>query len=249
MRAQRTIRLVIALCTVSVLGTAATLAQESEPPTRVLLDRVIAVVNNRAILASDLDRELRLAVLEPAAGADEKPDVKSALDRLVSRALIQQQIRREEEQAAEPTDEEVETRITELRAQLPACVLVNCSSEAEWAAFLSANRLTSSEVDSYMRLRLETLAFIENRFRQGIHIAPEEIEAYYNQTLIPQYHGQTAPSLDSVSHRIEEILLQQKVNNLFDTWLDNLRKQGDVEILDSTLEGPGSQSGEGGGGA
>ena len=32
--------------------------------------------------------------------------------------------------------------------------------------------------------------------------------------------------------RIEEILLEQQVNVMFGTWLDNLRKQGDVEVLD-----------------
>ncbi|MGA2538606.1 MAG: hypothetical protein ABSF53_21540, partial [Terracidiphilus sp.] len=34
----------------------------------------------------------------------------------------------------------------------------------------------------------------------------------------------------------EEILLQQRVNVMFDDWLSNLRKQGDIEVLDPTLE-------------
>jgi hypothetical protein len=41
--------------------------------------------------------------------------------------------------------------------------------------------------------------------------------------------------LEKVSPRIEEILLQQRVNLLFEDWLKNLRKQGDVEVLDATL--------------
>jgi hypothetical protein len=90
-----------------------------------------------------------------------------------------------------------------------------------------------------MRLRLEVLGFIENRFRQGIRIPEEDIEQYYKKTLLPQYPaGQPAPSLDTVSHRIEEILLQQQVNNMFGAWLDNLRKQGDVQILDPALNEP-----------
>jgi hypothetical protein len=48
------------------------------------------------------------------------------------------------------------------------------------------------------------------------------------------------PTLDKVSPRIEEILLQQKVNLLFDDWLTNLHKQGEVEVLEPELESPES---------
>jgi hypothetical protein len=67
--------------------------------------------------------------------------------------------------------------------------------------------------------------------------------------LTPQYApGEPIPTLDKVSPRIEEILLQQKVNVLFDDWLENLRKQGNVEVLDPALESPDTQGGAGSGG-
>jgi hypothetical protein len=136
-----------------------------------------------------------------------------------------------------------------MRKQLPACVQFKCDSEEGWKSFLASNHLTKAEVEAYTRLRMELLAFIENRFRQGVRISPEEIESYYTGTLLPQYpQGQTAPALESVSHRIEEILLQEQVSKLFSAWLDNLRKQGDVQILDPALEIPGSQAGQGGDG-
>jgi len=52
-----------------------------------------------------------------------------------------------------------------------------------------------------------------------------------------------------VSPRIQEILLQQQVNALFGEWLQNLRKQGDVEVLDPALATPEAQSGTGGEGS
>ena len=45
----------------------------------------------------------------------------------------------------------------------------------------------------------------------------------------------SAPPLDSVSSRIEEILLQQHVNVLLQDWLKSLRDQGNVIILDPAL--------------
>jgi len=229
------------------------MAQEAPQPATgtVILDRVIAVVNNHAILSSDLDDEIRLSVLDPNRGGLGALTRGVALEQLISRALIQQQIRQEDEQAANPPQAEIDARLGEIRHEIPACVRENCASDAGWKAFLIEHHLSPERVESYLRYRLEILRFIERRFRQGIHISPQEIETYYHDTLLPQYApGDSIPSLDKVSPRIQEILLQQKVNVLFDDWLENLRKQGDVEVLDPALLSPEKEhaSGTGAGG-
>ena len=209
------------------------------PPNAVVLDRVVAVVNNQAILSSDLDDELRLAVLDPSRAGQGVFTRQRALEQLIGRALIQQQMRQEDEQAMEPTQAEIDTRISELRKELPACVRQNCASEEGWNAFLTANGLTPERVQFSVRHRLQILRFIEQRFRQGILISQEEIATYYHDTLLPQYAaGDAIPPLEKVSPRIQEILLQRQVNALFDDWLKNLRKQGNVEVLDPSLETP-----------
>jgi hypothetical protein len=173
-----------------------------------------------------------------------------ALRQLISRALIQQQIRQEDTQAIEPSQAEIDARLKEIRNEVPACVHLNCASEEGWKAFLAANRLTQERVESYLRHRIQILRFIEERFRQGIQIAPEEIEKYYRETLLPQYAaGEEKPPLKAVSQRIEEILLQRQVNALFADWLRNLRKQGDVEVLDPSLESTEGENSAGKGGA
>jgi peptidyl-prolyl cis-trans isomerase SurA len=233
-------RLVAALILfLAVAGPRTALGQAPQPAAPVVLDHVVAVVNNHAILASDLDDEIQLSVLDPGRGGLGVLTPTRALEQLISRALIQQQIRQEDAEAAEPSTAEMNARLAELRKELPACVRQNCASDAGWNAFLTAHGLTPERVESYLRYRLEILSFIERRFRQGIQISPQEISAYYTETLLPQYAaGEAIPSLDTVSPRIEEILLQQRVNALFDDWLQNLRKQGDVEVLDPALETP-----------
>ena len=207
----------------------------------VVLDKVVAVVNNQAILASDIDHEIRLSVLDPNRGGMGVLTPTHALDQLIGRALIQQQIRQQDLQSTEPGNAEVAARLTEMRTELPACVREHCATDSGWQAFLSAHGLTAGEVETYLRYRLEILSFIEQRFRQGISISPEEIQTYYSKTLIPQYaKGEAIPPLDQVSSRIQEILLQQRVNALFDDWLSNLRKEGEVEVLDPALEAPDS---------
>ena len=231
----------IALCMV-----AAGQAQAPSAASPVVLDRVVAVVNNHAILASDLDEEMHLAVLDPGRAGLGVLTAKRALNQLIGRTLIQQQIREEDAQATDPTKEEIDARLEEIRREVPACIRENCSTDAGWKAFLSAHGLTQSRVESYLRYRVQILRFIEQRFRQGIRISQPEIEAYYHDTLLPQYApGEAIPSLDKVAPRIEEILLQRQVNVLFDDWLKNLRKQGEVEVLDPELETPETTGGGG----
>ena len=209
-----------------------------------VLDRVVAVVNYQPILWSDILNEMRFAILDPnEVGGTLTPQ--RALQQLISRALIQQQIGQEDATASKPSDANLQVRLDEVRKELPACVRVNCASDEGWQAFLKNNGLTVEQVQNYERLRMEILNFIEIRFRQGIQISREETEAYYHDKLLPQYANPSqAPPLSAVSARIEDILLEQQVNVLFGNWLDNLRKQGDVEVLDASLEpGPGSSKG------
>lgn len=239
--------LCVATMMAALLPAAAQTDQSTPPGSSITFDRVVAVVNRQAILESDLEDEMQLSVLDPSTNAQEKKSGQQALERLISRALIQQQIRQDQSEATEPTQDEVAARIKEMRTDLPACVREDCKSDAGWKAFLAKHDLTPLEVEDYVRNRIEILGFIELRFRQGIRITPEEIETYYKDTLLPQYPaGQTPPPLQQVSARIEEILLQQRVNALFDTWLANLRKQGQIEVLDPALE-TASASGSPGG--
>jgi len=202
----------------------------------LVLDRAVAVVNKQVILASDLDDEIRLSVLDPTTVIQVEITRQQALEQLISRALIEQQIRQQDIEAIEPSREEVNARLHEIRTELPICIRQNCASDAGWIAFLASHGLTAERVAAYLRYRLEILRFIEQRFRQGIQISPQQVETYYHDTLLPQYApGVTVPPLDKVSPRIQEILLQQQVNELFDNWLTDLRRQGDVEVLDPEL--------------
>jgi hypothetical protein len=218
-------------------GAMLTWAQAPQSSAPVVLDSVVAVVNNQAILSTDIDDEIRLSVLDPGRGGLGVLTRTRALDQLIGRDLIQQQIRQQDVEASEPSQAEVDGDLSEIRRELPACVRDNCASEAGWKVFLAAHNLTQERVESYLRYRIQILRFIEQRFSQGINISAQEIETYYRLTLLPQYaKGEPVPPLEKVSQRIEEILLQQRVNVMFDDWLSNLRKQGDIEVLDPTLE-------------
>lgn len=223
-------------------------AQPDEPrnkqPAQVL-DSVVAVVNHQVILASDLDLEMRVAYLLPS-GSPGDFTPQSALERLTTRALIEQQIVQEDPHGLDVSPAELDESLTELRQGLPACKTRDCTSTEGWAAYLATLGLTPQEVRDYWQHRIAVLRFIELRFRSGIRITQDEIQKYYNQTLLPRYaRPADAPPLERVAPRIQEILLQQQVNQLLSQWLKSLQDQGQVEILDPALR-PAASTPEGG---
>lgn len=224
------------------------LAQPEEPSSdkpAQILDSVVAVVNHQVILASDLDLEMRIIHLLPS-GSSTDFTPQSALQRLTTRALIEQQIVQEDPHGLEVSPKQLDDALAELRQSLPACKTRDCVSADGWAAYLATLKLTPEEVRDYWQHRMAVLRFIELRFRSGIRISQDEIQKYYNQTLLPQYaHPQDAPPLERISPRIQEILLEQQVNDLLTQWLKSLQDQGQVEILDPTLR-PDTSTPEGG---
>jgi peptidyl-prolyl cis-trans isomerase SurA len=210
-----------------LLAMTCALARAQKP---VVLDHVIAVINGSVILDSDVQEEMRLAVLQPFSDPGRNTP-KRALQRLIDRALILQQMRTAEE-LTPPSPEEVQQRIDELRRLIPECAQYHCETDAGWQTFLKAKGLSEKEVEEHWKQRMMILAFTQSRFGSGVRITPAEIADYYHKVLIPQLHGKTPPPLETVSSRIEEILLQQRVSSLLLEWLQSLKSEGSVSILD-----------------
>lgn len=231
-------------------------AQESQPQkqtaneTPIVLDRVIAIINGDVLLESDVREEMRIAVLQPINVPPGQNTELNAAQRLIRRTLILQQMRAQQTVDYSVSDDEVKKSLTELRTQLSACRQFGCSTEEGWRSFLKANDLTEEEAEQRWRQRLEILKFINIRFGAGIRISRQDIRQYYQQTVVPNFDKmkEKPPTLESVTPRIQEILLQQHVNSLLRDWLQSLRDQGTVQILDPRY-GQNTSDEDSGGGA
>jgi hypothetical protein len=213
-----------ATATPSTPATAAT-------PGAIEIDRVVAVVNGDLILESDVNEERRLSAFQPYSSPEAHFSRADAIKRLIDRTLILQQAGEQAETSV--TDAELDASILELRKTILACKAYACETDAGWQKFLADHGFTEQEFRLRWRERMETLGFIEQRFRMGIRITSAEIDDYYQKTLLPEYASRkvAAPKLSTISDRIQEILLQQRVSELLDDWLKTLRASGDVRMM------------------
>jgi peptidyl-prolyl cis-trans isomerase SurA len=197
-----------------------------------VIDSVVAVVNGDVILESDVDEERRFELIQPYRGSAAEFSRDRAVQRLIDRRLIQQQAALEPEQTA-VSDAELDKQLQTLRKDIPACKQYNCETDEGWAQFLGTNGFTVKEFRDRWRKRMELLRLIELRFRGGIRITNDEIRDYYENTMLPEYARQkvTPPKLETISPRLEEVLLQRQVSNLLRDWLKSLRAQGNVWVM------------------
>ena len=196
----------------------------------VTLDRVVAIVNGDLILESDVDAEQRFAALQPF--NEPRPVTRDELiDRLVDRALITQQMALQPEPPI--TDSQVDAQFATLRKSIPKCAAYHCDTDAGWEKFVADQGFTVDEVRDRWRQRMAVLRFIEDRFRMGIRVEQADIDDYYKNTMLPVYKKEnvTPPAEATLADRIQEIVLQQRVNKLLDDWLTALRAQGSVRMI------------------
>jgi hypothetical protein len=209
----------------------------SPPVDVVTLDRVVAIVNSDLILESDVDAEQRFRPFQPF--SEPKPESQEELiERLIDRTLILEQA------ALQPgppvTDAEVDSELTTLRKSIPRCAAYHCETDQGWMKFVEEQGFTVDQVRERWRQRMEVLRFIEERFRSGISIPKSDIDDYYKTTMVPMYQKENAtPQPEAtLADRIQEILLQRRVDTLLDDWLTALRAEGSVRVLKPGEDAP-----------
>jgi peptidyl-prolyl cis-trans isomerase SurA len=198
-----------------------------------VVDRMVAVVNKRVILESELDQATRVQFLlqgKPLSNdRPEAPAAEAVLDRLIDRSLLEQQITNPT--MLDPTPEELAARIQEVRAQLPGA-----ATDEGWKKMLAAYGLTRQDLEDHFVSEFRALRFVDLRFRGVVRVDKASIASYYEEKLLPELRarGASAPPLAEISGRIENILIEQHVDTMLNEWLQTLRAQAHIEKIRSS---------------
>jgi hypothetical protein len=193
-----------------------------------VVDRMVAVVNKRVLLQSELEQTTRVECLLQGKPLEKltPADTAAVLERLIDRSLLQQQILNGAD--LDPAPEEVAAQIKELRAQLP-----NAASDESWKALLTSYGLTQADVEDHFIVQSRIMRFVDIRFRGLVRVDKIAIRAYYEQKLLPQLRqrGAPEPPLAEVSDRIEKVLVEQSIDEMMGRWLETLRTQAHIEKI------------------
>ncbi len=213
------VTLIVLTLLLAAFATTAALAGE-------VIDRIVATVNGRIILQSDLDEALSYeAVLNGRSlGQFTDDDRRAVLDRLIDQELLGEQTKSADLQQAR---EEAAKRVAEARKQYQ-----EAATDAGWRAILARYHLTEGELLDHVQRQIELMRLVDARLRPGIQIDSKSIEAYYRDKFVPQLRqsGAGQVPLADVSAKIRELLTEQKVSELLVSWLQTLRSESDVHI-------------------
>jgi hypothetical protein len=194
-----------------------------------LLDGIVATVNDRVILKSDWNDEVRLECFmsgRPLADLTSQ-EKKAALDRLIDRELLHQQMRTTDLKPV--SADEVEKQINALKNDQ-----VLQHSRDSWDAALSRYQLSQKMVADYVGSELTEFRSVDAHFRPSIQIPEPEIARYYREQLLPRMPASEPTSLLAATPKIREILIQEKINRSLNSWLQRLRSQARIRILSSS---------------
>jgi peptidyl-prolyl cis-trans isomerase SurA len=202
-----------------------------------VIDRIVATVNGRVILQSDLDEALSYeAVLSGRSlGQFSEDERRSVLDRLIDQELLREQMKSADFQHA--SQGEVAARVAEARKQYP-----EAATDEGWQALLAKFHLSQKDLEAHVGQQIDLLRLVDARLRPTVQIDSKTIEAYYREKFVPQLKqsGGSEVPLADVTAKIRELLTEQKVNELLVSWLQTLRSESAVRIPDAS-----APSGEG----
>ena len=103
---------------------------------------------------------------------------------------------------------------------------------------LADHHLTEQDLRQGLLLQLTMLRFIDYRFRPGITVTDEEVEQYYKTQVVPeaQAAGNQPPDLDTIRDTVEEILVQQRVDEALDRWLEQASSSARVRYREEAFK-------------
>ncbi len=190
-----------------------------------IIDRVAATAGRRVITESDIDKEIRLSAFVNGA----QPDFSAAsrqktAERLVERALMENEMEIGQYPTPEPSD--VEDELADLRKER--------GGPEGYAKALAAYGLADSGVGQYLLKQQAVLGFIDARFGPGVQVLEEDIRAYYSGPFRKQWDDESRkplPAFEDVRSDIEEILHEESVNRLLDQWLKEVRARTRIVFM------------------
>jgi hypothetical protein len=192
-----------------------------------ILDHVVASIGDVAITQSDVEREYRLECFLDGQWPAPPPDTKT-LEQVCERLTEQKLLLEEETQDSSHNAALEKTAAEELdgvRKRFP--------SAPDYQSALHLLQMDEKQILTTLLDQQRILRIVEQRFRPGAAPSTIDVESYYRDVFTPEYmqkYGSAVPPLTEVQGRIQEILVQKRINELLASWLEELKPSRTVRF-------------------
>jgi len=185
-----------------------------------LEDRILAVVDEDPILASDVERVIRLELARPDEGEDEE-----GFRGRVLRDLIEQRLRFHEVDRfglLQVPVSEIEAGTEEIRSRF--------STEEAFQRSLAELRMSEQDLRQLVARQLTILAFVDERLGARVFVGLEEIQRYYDDELVPalRQRQELVPPIEDVREMIRILLREQRMLAETRRWTEELAARADI---------------------
>lgn len=191
-----------------------------------LLDQVVVTVNGNGLLQSDWDAEVRYEALLAGRPVDDlsQTEREAALSRIIDQELVREQARGSDVRPV--TAAEVDEQMNGLREQYE-----HDHSGMSWNALVTKYGFSDAELRQHVQAELTQLRIVDEKLRSTVEVDASEVEAYYKDKIAPQNAAGHEASFDAVKDKIRELLVQQKITQALDAWLQSLRAQANIHRI------------------
>lgn len=143
-------------------------------PSSQAMQAIVAVVNEDAISARDLEKRMRLVIV--SSGLPNKPEIRQRLLPQVLNALIDEQLMLQEAARArvEVTDDEIESGFSRVAQQ-------NKIDVNQFRATLSRSGVDISTLRSQIRAQIAWSKFVQRRLRSRVIVSERDIDDAYER--------------------------------------------------------------------
>lgn len=202
------------------------LAQGPAPRKPELKDRVMAVVDEDPILASELERVIVLGLVQPREGESNEAFRRRVLDALVEERLRFHEIDRYGFEQV-PVDQ-VEKEMAAIRGRFP--------SDEAYRKALRDLGMTQQALRQLVARQLMVLTHVDEQLGPRVFVSLDDITAYYRNVLTPemQKQGAEVPPIEDVRDQIRAVLKEQRLNQELDKWTEELRRAADIQVYFDT---------------
>jgi len=174
-----------------------------------VIDRIVAVVNNRIITSSDVRRE---QLIREVLRTNQSRDADVVVKELIDNQIIEEQV-----------------------AQFPGIDVSDERVQAEIDKISDLKGLPRETLRDAVRQRIRNTEFFDQRFRLFTRVSDEEVRQYYDRVFVPEAQKRgvnPVPSFEQVADGLRNNVIEEKLVRDIDAWLEALRRRSNIEVFE-----------------